>query len=141
MIRMRNNSTINVFLWSYFPNVIFNWREKLMMKDEDHIQSIEITRQFKAKKRRQYIWFLLMIILIILGKFPTFDHGRSGEAGVLIQVISWLIPLAGIGIFVYALYFDWRCPKCGGWLGKSILPKYCPHCGVALDTKGITEDN
>ena len=112
-----------------------------MRKDEDQMRSIEITRQFRAKKRRHYILFLLMIILFTLGTFSTFSQGRSGEAGVFVQVISWLIPLAGIAIFVYALYFDWRCPKCGGWLGKSILPKYCPNCGVALDTKGMAKDD
>ena len=26
----------------------------------------------------------------------------------------------------------WRCPHCGGHLGRDV-PKYCPHCGEYLD--------
>lgn len=44
-----------------------------------------------------------------------------------------------IAIFILAAFVNikvWRCPSCGGHLGKLYLglkqPKHCPNCGIKL---------
>jgi hypothetical protein len=35
---------------------------------------------------------------------------------------------------LYALYryFQWRCPSCNAYLGRSYYPKFCQKCGIQL---------
>ena len=37
-------------------------------------------------------------------------------------------------VFVVAIFsfFNYRCPACQGYLGRTIRPPFCPHCGVRL---------
>lgn len=57
--------------------------------------------------------------------YPT----SGGSSHGLLIALAWA-GLAGIGVFTYR---NWRCPKCGAYLGRN--PMYygkCPRCGTAL---------
>ena len=48
---------------------------------------------------------------------------------------SYIFLLFGLGLTVITLVFSfifWRCPECGGFLGRDRC-KYCRHCGAKLD--------
>lgn len=46
-------------------------------------------------------------------------------------VFLWLAMAFGVAIVVVNLRF-WRCPHCGGNLGRDVS-HYCTHCGHRLD--------
>lgn len=59
-------------------------------------------------------------------------HAFSGGTAVVIMVV----------LFLWALVVNmmlWRCPSCGGHLGKLYFgekfQKYCPNCGIKLMEK------
>ncbi len=47
-----------------------------------------------------------------------------------------LLALPALGITTLILYFrNWRCPRCGAYLGGSSNPPHCPGCGIKLRRK------
>ena len=56
------------------------------------------------------------------------------------QMIFWNNVLLGlffaavllIMIMVIAELLNWKCPKCGTYMGMVLYPKFCPRCGERL---------
>jgi hypothetical protein len=46
------------------------------------------------------------------------------------------VPLIAIGavtlVAIIVSLFNWRCPACRRYLGRSLWPAYCSRCGVRL---------
>lgn len=52
--------------------------------------------------------------------------------------LSWLVFLCGLALLACSAYLDyhfWRCPYCGKYLGRRMVPapSACPHCGKKLN--------
>ncbi len=93
-------------------------------------QKASIKTQFATRKRNQMLVSIpligLVILMVLFGDTP--DQMILG-----IPVTMWgpgfaILLLAGIGFSLY----NWRCPACNKYLGKSISPKFCAKCGTAL---------
>ena len=91
-------------------------------------QKTEIVQLFSSRRRNQLlvaIPIVAALILLVLGE---------GEAAVFGIPMTIIVPAAiavVIGGVLFSL-FNWRCPACNKYLGKSISPKYCQKCGVQL---------
>jgi hypothetical protein len=49
------------------------------------------------------------------------------------EILAPLITLLPAFFLVFVICFtDWRCPACGGWMGRNTNPTFCPKCGVQL---------
>ncbi|MFQ5801549.1 MAG: hypothetical protein ACE5JQ_01470 [Candidatus Methylomirabilales bacterium] len=91
---------------------------------------VSIRTEFAARKRNQIsvaIPLIAMIILIVL------SGGNPDQVILGMPVTVWgpafvVLFAGGIGFSV----FNWRCPACKKYLGKSINPKFCSKCGAAL---------
>lgn len=93
-------------------------------------QKAEIRTLFAAKRRRQILVSLPLIVLIV--GFAFLEKGASGA--ILGIPASMAFPgfLAMVaGAIVFSLY-NWRCPACNRYLGKQRNPKFCSKCGAAL---------
>lgn len=98
--------------------------------DEEAIQ-----REFR---KRQFIHLAIqgcaipiMVVLFIL----LIGFTRRLSAINLSPGMYWfsLLAMAGLGVLVLVIYFrNWRCPRCGAYLGGSSNPPHCPECGVKL---------
>jgi|GEM_PF-1310117 len=68
-------------------------------------------------------------------------------AAAFMALVSRLIPAAALGLpfsfwgllavsllvaKLVLLFAGWRCPRCGGSLGSTYWPRYCPGCGIAF---------
>ncbi len=83
---------------------------------------------FRVARRRQ------LIVALILG---------VGLAGLFI--VQYVLPVSVatrdligvsllfvvIGALVFS-FFNWRCPSCGTYLGRSISMQFCESCGARL---------
>ncbi len=86
--------------------------------------------KFAAAKRKQIVVALVLIPVIFL--FVFFE--RRPDQLVLGVSVKELIPaflVLVIGAVGFSLY-NWRCPGCRKYLGKTFNPKFCPKCGVEL---------
>ena len=86
-----------------------------------------------------FLFFILFFITLIFG---------SKQENLIISIISCLLIafffLSATFCSLY-IWFGVRCPKCGmpirnnyyadKWPKLSGLIKYCPHCGVNIDTE------
>ena len=75
-------------------------------------------------KRNRIILLCLIALLIPLAYVA---HRFAAPALSLLPLIGWLI------LYFVAVHLLWRCPHCGGYLGKvNKVPTKCPNCGEAL---------
>lgn len=55
-----------------------------------------------------------------------------------VGIVTGPHPLLGWTLFGVVLIlglfaaWNWRCPACGGYLGRKLSPRTCVHCGAAL---------
>lgn len=88
-------------------------------------QQEEYQRQFALKKRRQLILSIPLIVVIFMALAVRDQGGRTGQlAGIAFLCLA-------VGALLFSLW-NWRCPACSKYLGKSLSPRFCPKCGVAL---------
>jgi hypothetical protein len=121
----------------YYVNNTLSIEERKMAKGKDKNQ---IVQGFKKRKKRQIIItipaVIVMILVAILATNPeykdiqlTSDLLILGVPSTILAFISAVIILA----CVVASFFNWRCPACNSYLGKSVSPRFCAVCGVKFE--------
>lgn len=99
-----------------------------MEPTEDRIAAVR--RDFASRRRRQLLFSAplvgaLAVIAVLADKksafFVGYPSGMWATAGFVLIA----------GVLGFSLR-NWRCPACGGYLGKAISPKFCSKCGVPL---------
>ncbi len=66
-----------------------------------------------------YALFAACILMVVLLAFTKF---------IVFLWLTLAFAVAGVAVDLRL----WRCPHCGGHLGRDV-PKYCPSCGRRLD--------
>ena len=92
-------------------------------------QQDEFRRLFAVRRRRQFLLaipLLPVIIAVIVAR-----EGDSVLFGLPSDVWGPVFFVFVIGALAFSLW-NWRCPACSKYLGKSVSPRYCPRCGVAF---------
>ncbi len=88
----------------------------------------DIKRAFLRRRHNQlaltalFAPFLFAELLYLRGLVSTI-FGVSG------QVFGPIFFALALGLVLFS-HRNWRCPGCSKYLGRSINPKHCPHCGV-----------
>ena len=77
-------------------------------------------------KQRKTVLTVMILITVVLLILANLLHG-------LARLIAWILMIASLAMFVLVWAKLWRCPKCGGHLGRmGDGPDRCPHCGEKL---------
>ena len=98
-------------------------------RDPPQATSVEpwVIEAFQKKKRQQW---LLGIPVGVVWFFSFRERAHPSGSGE--TLLFWL----ALAITVWACVFtyrNWRCPKCGAYLGKYAWQRgVCPKCGTAL---------
>jgi hypothetical protein len=88
-----------------------------------------IIRAFARKKKMRYRLIIatgIVLIISIIVKAKQLTIGSLSASNLALTLLG-----AVVLILVYA-YFDWRCPACNKYFGRTGNPGQCPHCGVKL---------
>lgn len=93
-------------------------------------QKREFQAQFRTRRTRQLMVSLPLIAVVFGAAFL-----RSGKldqvAGIPVQTLGVAFFVLVVGVLLFSLR-NWRCPACNRYLGRTMSPRYCPKCGVAL---------
>lgn len=94
------------------------------------LQRKRFKESFARKQRRQLLVavpVLALLVALILGQ----EHGSHASYGI--PFIVW-VPILAVLIVAVLIFSsrNWRCPACGGYLGRGFHPAFCPKCGVEL---------
>jgi hypothetical protein len=101
-------------------------------------EEMEITEDRKAAVRRDFASRRRRLLLFsaplpaVLAAIAVLVQKKSA---FFLAYPSAMWATAGMVLVVGAVGFslrNWRCPACGGPLGKAISPKLCGRCGVPL---------
>ena len=93
-------------------------------------QKQEFKRQFKARRTRQMVLIVPMILLAIGLAFIR--DGKTMEiAGFSSNTLGIAFLVIVVGVVAFTIK-NWRCPACNGYLGRTISPRFCQKCGVEL---------
>ena len=90
----------------------------------------EFKDQFITRRRKQIV-ASIMSAAVIFAFLVTADAPTSALFGIAPEL--WMPP--AIVLVVVALgftLFNWRCPACNRYLGKTFSPAFCAKCGAPL---------
>jgi hypothetical protein len=85
---------------------------------------------FGKRFRRQ-----LAVAVIVLPALMLVVLAADGRLEAIGGIPPSMLGLPITVLIVVALAFslwNWRCPGCRSYLGKTWYPRYCPKCGVRL---------
>ena len=85
-----------------------------------------VIEAFRKEYRQQWLVSIPTAAFVLW----VFERPSSGGALHGLLLVTAAAVVAGVGLFTYR---NWRCPKCGAYLGRH--PLYtgtCPNCGTAL---------
>src|SRR5688572_23865545 len=85
---------------------------------------------FAARRRRQLIIAIPVIAAMVFVAIAS-ESSRSSLAGIPVRILTTVGLLFVIGALGFSFY-NWRCPACNRYLGKTVNPKFCSKCGTTL---------
>ena len=90
----------------------------------------KVKAEFKTRFQRQIAITLLLLPAIIVAAMNRRMRTESifGIPGQTLIPIAIVFIFGGIGLSLW----NWRCPGCNKYLGKSFYPKHCSGCGAQL---------
>jgi hypothetical protein len=91
-------------------------------------QKAAFRAQFSAKRRNQIILAAPLVAVVLL---LAFSEGKEAVLGIPLVVAGPVAIVLILGGLAFSLY-NWRCPACNRYLGRTISPKFCVKCGVEL---------
>jgi hypothetical protein len=87
--------------------------------------------EFKRRRRRQ-IFVAIPVVGALLAMMSASGSSKAPTVmGLPAEMVAGGFLVLMIGALAFSL-FNWRCPACNGYLGKSISPRFCAKCGVSL---------
>jgi hypothetical protein len=89
----------------------------------------DLLREVARRRAAQIAGLVVVVLFTVL----AFLARLSGDSLMGLPFTFWG-PLAVI-LLLGKIAFNiaaWRCPSCGGSLGMSYGPRFCPSCGVRL---------
>lgn len=99
-----------------------------MESTEDRIAAVR--KDFASRRRRQFLFSAPL-----MGAVGAIALLAERKSAFILDYPSGMWATAVFALVAGALGFslrNWRCPACGGYLGKAISPKFCSKCGVPL---------
>ena len=97
-----------------------------------HSQLEEYRRLFALRRRRQ-ILLAVPLLPVLIGVLAVRDRGDAVLFGIPAVIWGPAFLMLVIGALIFSLW-NWRCPACNKYLGKGMSPRFCPKCGVALQS-------
>lgn len=94
-------------------------------------QLAEFRRQFAARQGRQRYLAVPLGALLVLLYFSS-DKDAGTVFGQSLTIVAPLFAAVLIGTAVFS-WWNWRCPACDRYLGRSATKKTCGKCGVVLE--------
>lgn len=97
------------------------------------IDNAAVIAEFKIRKKKQFTVVLPLVILMI-GLLAMSDNPEFTLFELPRSVLYAVAAVGIIGGIIFSLK-NWRCPACSAYLRKNISPKFCPSCGIKLQSK------
>jgi hypothetical protein len=80
-----------------------------------------IIQQYRARRTRQILIGIGVLVAVALLAFLARREAVFGPIVFGVAVLG-----------LVASFFNWRCPACRRYLGRSFNPAFCPNCGTAF---------
>jgi len=93
-------------------------------------QKRKFAAEFKRRRTRQ-LYGATPVIVLMVGLFLLRRGHQPQIFGVSTETFLAGVFVLVAGIAFFSLY-NWRCPACGGYLGRAINPRFCRNCGIKL---------
>jgi hypothetical protein len=96
--------------------------------DYEDQRNAQIRAEFARRRRNR----LIMVIPAIAAAFVALESRRNHAFyGIPVQALVPTMIVVVILAVGFSLY-NWRCPACSRYLGRTINPKFCLRCGAQL---------
>jgi len=103
-----------------FQEIKYSEQEKQAFKEE-----------FAKRKKRQ--WAVAGLVLLMAAPVIYMRvTDKTLDLPVPVAVIGPLFAGLVLATLIFS-FWNWRCPACKKYLGRSAGPAYCPKCGVAFE--------
>ena len=93
-------------------------------------QTEEFKREYSTRRRRQLVVSAPFIVAIVLLAVAQ-DREAGTVAGIPQGIWLPVFVVGVIGLLIFSL-FNWRCPACSAYFGRTWNPRFCSKCGTPL---------
>lgn len=93
-------------------------------------QKAEFKQAFSRRRRNQPV-LAAVLVPIVLAMVVSEDRQADTVFGMSAGVGGPIFLALVVGALLFSLR-NWRCPACSKYLGRTLNPRHCPNCGVAL---------
>ena len=83
------------------------------------------------RRRRIMLTVAIPVLPLAIAMLYSRDHPHANILGISVSTIA-ILSVPGVLIALGVMLYVWRCPQCDRYLGRSLNPKFCPHCGTPL---------
>ena len=91
-------------------------------------QKAAFRAEFAVRRRRQLAASGALVAMILAIAFASERGAISPKLSIFLGNVLFLLGAVLVGFTLR----NWRCPACGGYLGKGIGPRFCSKCGAPL---------
>ena len=99
--------------------------------EQDSQQAAAVKQEFATRRKRQILLSIAAVASFMLGAVVLGDKGQATLGETMSAVVGPIIVLFAV-VALGLSFWNWRCPRCNKYLGKSMSPKFCAKCGAAL---------
>jgi Na+/citrate or Na+/malate symporter len=92
--------------------------------------SQDVIAEFRKRLHRQLIAIVPAVLALLLIPLAAATEESAG-GGFPVAIAGPLAIVVVLGVLVFSI-FNWRCPACNAYLGKSGIPTFCKKCGARL---------
>jgi hypothetical protein len=81
---------------------------------------------YRQRQKRQLLVLVPIVPTVFLLLMDKYNHTQLVHPAILCAVI--------FACLIFS-FFNWRCPGCNKYLGRSLAPSFCGGCGMELSGK------
>lgn len=82
-----------------------------------------------GKRRKLQIILTVPFIIVVIAFFILVRTETTAIAGISKDILLPIIVVLMFGGLIFS-FFNWRCPSCNHYLGRTFSPSFCSKCGA-----------
>lgn len=94
----------------------------------DAKEAARIKAEYAVKRTRQLVLAAPVVGVLVVVYLSADKESLWGVPTGIVAPAAFVLVLGAVAFS----FWNWRCPACRKYLGRSTGANHCPHCGVEL---------
>ena len=92
---------------------------------------VRVHREYAVRRKRQLLATIPVLAILVLFFLVADRDAVEAPFGLTKETATFSMVAVIVVVFGFSLW-NWRCPACRRYLGKTWNPRFCHGCGAEL---------